>query len=334
NNTQQKKLNSENMNFVKFIKKTAKHIIFYIIAFVIGNTFLSYIIGIDQLITIITDPPSKHMEGLFALILFSGAFYFNFAFFREQACTLVCPYGRLQSVLLDIKTIVVAYDFKRGEPRGKLVKGKPATGNGDCIDCRQCVHVCPTGIDIRNGTQLECINCTSCIDVCNNVMQKIKKPKGLIRYSSYLGIEKGEKLKFTSRIIGYSTVLILLLTLLTTLIFLRKPIETTILRTPGVLYQELDDGKILNLYNLKIINKTFQQQKIQLSLKDFDGEIEIVSGDLIIPEGELKETLFFIRIPKEKLKVANTSLKIQVSSGDEIFENIKTSFMGPNPFKK
>ncbi|MEJ2055684.1 MAG: cytochrome c oxidase accessory protein CcoG, partial [Calditrichaceae bacterium] len=238
----QRKLKQAPMNCSKFMKKSSKHLIFYAIAFIIGNTFLAYIIGIDALESIITDPPSQHLAGLTAMILFSAVFYYIFAFFREQVCTMVCPYGRLQGVLLDQNSIVVAYDFIRGEPRGKLKRGQSFDNRGDCVDCHQCVDVCPTGIDIRNGTQLECINCTACIDACNSVMQKVKRPKGLIRYSSFNGIKEGIKLKVTPRIAGYSVVLIILVTALLTLMLNRKPVETTVLRTPGVLYQELDDG--------------------------------------------------------------------------------------------
>ncbi len=244
----------------KIFKKTFKHAIFYFISFFIGNTFLAYIVGSDQLLKIISDPPSEHLAGLTAMIMFSAVFYWVFAFFREQVCTLVCPYGRLQGVLLDPNSIVVAYDFKRGEPRGRLSRTESRGELGHCVDCHQCIEVCPTGIDIRNGTQLECINCTACIDACNSVMEKVNFPRGLIRYTSYNNIVKEQKLKITPRIIGYSMVFIGLLAIVSTLLLVRKPIDTTILRTPGVMFQETADGYITNLYNIKIVNKTFDTQ--------------------------------------------------------------------------
>nr|MBC8478866.1 cytochrome c oxidase accessory protein CcoG [FCB group bacterium] len=227
---EQRKLNSSPMSSGKFFKKSLKHIIFYAIAFLIGNTFLAYIIGKDEVFRIISEPPAQHLAGLVAMIIFSFLFYGVFAWFREQVCTLVCPYGRLQGVLLDQNSIVVHYDFKRGEPRGK---GKRAEASelGDCIDCFQCVEVCPTGIDIRNGTQLECVNCTACMDACDTIMDKVKKPHGLIRYSSYNAIQDGLKKIATPRALGYTGILFALLIFITVLLANRNPIETTVLRT-------------------------------------------------------------------------------------------------------
>ena len=314
----------------KILKKTTKHTIFYGISFLIGNTFLAYIIGIDELFKIITDPPSQHIGGLTAMIIFSAIFYGVFAFFREQACVMVCPYGRLQGVLLDPNSIVVAYDFRRGEPRGKLRKNFSRENLGDCIDCKLCVQVCPTGIDIRNGTQLECVNCTACIDACNSVMVKIKKPRGLIRYSSYNGILQGTKLGLTPRIVSYSLVLLFLLTSLVTLLINRAPLETTIFRTPGVLYQVTDDGKIQNLYNVKVVNKSFEDRVVSFKLKDINGEIMLVSGErLDVPEDGLAESALFIRIPKEKLNGSKTPIRIDVYSGKELIEEVKTTFIAP-----
>lgn len=326
----QKRLNKKSLDGIKIFKKLSKHTIFYAISFIIGNTFLAYLIGREELLNIITDPPGEHIAGLFAMIIFSAIFYFVFAFFREQVCTLVCPYGRLQGVLLDQKSIVVAYDFKRGEPRGKINE----KGRGDCISCKKCVHVCPTGIDIRNGTQLECINCTACIDACNAIMQKVNQPRGLIRYASFNGITQGEKLSLNPRILGYSSILTLIILLTAMLLLTRSPIETTILRTPGVLYQKLEDGKISNLFNVKIINKTFESKKIQLDLKSPQGEIDIIGTELIVPEGELVESSFFVKIDQDFLKFTSTPLLISVAANGEVLEEIRSSFIGPNPFKK
>jgi len=186
----------------KIAKKVIKHALFFGLSFIIGNTLLSYIIGTETLFHIITDNPLNHLTGLTFMLLFSLLFYAIFARFREQACTFICPYGRLQAALLDENSVVVAYDHKRGEKRGRLNRSQSwedrrAQGGGDCVDCRQCVVVCPTGIDIRNGTQMECVNCTACIDACDNVMDKIGRSRGLIRYASLDGIERGERLKLT-----------------------------------------------------------------------------------------------------------------------------------------
>jgi len=236
----QKKLNRQDWNFEKIWKKTIKQFVFFFISFIIANTFLAYIIGSDKLKILITDGPASHLASFLAIIIFSGAFYFIFAFFREQVCLIACPYGRLQGVMLDSKSIVVAYDHKRGEPRGKYnpLEDRSVTGKGDCIECLSCVVVCPTNIDIRNGTQLECINCTACIDACDAIMDKTGSPHGLIRYDSEKGITEGIRSIFNPRSIAYSAVLSVLLLVVASLLIFRTDFETTILRQKGTLFQE------------------------------------------------------------------------------------------------
>jgi cytochrome c oxidase accessory protein FixG len=327
---QQKALDKAPFTTEKIVKKTTKHSIFFIISFIIANTFLAYIIGVDELKKIILDDPSNHLAGLSSIILFTGVFYGVFARFREQVCLVVCPYGRLQGVLLDPNSVVIAYDYKRGEPRGKLRKDEERT-NGDCIDCHQCVHVCPTKIDIRNGTQLECVNCTACIDECDTIMDMIKKPRGLIRYTSENSIAKKEKFKVTTRIIGYSAILLILLTTLTSLIILRDDIETTILRTPGLLFQKIEENKISNLYNIKIVNKTFEKIEVNLKLPNQKGEIKWIGNGIkeIGPEG-LVEGEFFVIMPRSEITKTKTPVNIHVMSGDKVVDEITTSFLGPN----
>ena len=326
-------LNKAPWNAEKIFKKAFKHTIFYTISFIISNIFLAYIVGTEQLGRIISDPPDQHIAGLTAMIIFSAVFYWVFAFFREQVCTLVCPYGRLQGVLLDTNSIIVAYDFKRGEPRGKLSRKEDRTGTGDCVDCGQCVDVCPTGIDIRNGTQLECINCTACIDACNSVMKKVNFPTGLIRYSSHNGIINRQKLKFTPRIGGYSLVFLILTILVSSLLLLRKPIETIILRTPGVMYQETGDGYISNLYNVNIINKSLDPKTIFLRIKNPDGRIKNVGGDLFVPENSSVQSAFFVEFPLRSLKLVRTTVEIEIFTGADLIDEVSTSFIGPNQWQ-
>ncbi|MBI5663394.1 MAG: cytochrome c oxidase accessory protein CcoG [Ignavibacterium album] len=327
---QQMKLKNAPWTTQKIFKKGLKHIIFFAISFFIANIFLSYIISMDKLIDIITDPPSQHLSGLFAITVFSGVFYFVFSYFREQACTLVCPYGRLQGVLLDQDSIVIAYDYKRGEPRGKLKKGDDFSNRGDCIDCHLCVDVCPTGIDIRNGIQLECVNCTACIDACDNVMDKIQRPRGLIRYASLRNIENKAKFKFTPRMMLYSVILFILLTILTILMINRTDFNVNILRTPGMLFQQQPDGKISNLYDLNLVNKTFEPTVIKLKLeKPSDGELKIIGTDLKLEPQQIVEAKFMILLPKSSISKMNTPVEIGVYDGDKQIKKIKTSFLGP-----
>jgi len=323
----QRFLNSSAWNGKKIFKKGAKQFLFFLISFIIANIFLSYIIGVDELYKYITNPPSEHFTSFLVILIFSGAFYFVFSYFREQVCVLVCPYGRLQGVMLDQNSIVIHYDYKRGEPRGKIKRDEIRT-NGDCIDCRLCVDVCPTGIDIRNGTQLECVNCTACIDECVHVMDKINKPHGLIRYASKTQIETGKQPIFTPRAIGYSIVLIVLVSLVSFLIINRSDVELSILRTPGLMYQEQPDGRLSNLYDLKIINKTFNRIPVNLKLQNYEGEINIIGNNLIVEPQGVTEAKFLVILNKENITQIKTPLSIAVVSENKIIDVIQTSFLG------
>ncbi len=313
----------------KIIKKGTKHLIFFTISFLIGNIFLAYIIGSDRLLDIVTDPPWEHWGGFLAVLFFSLLFYWIFSYFREQACTLVCPYGRFQSVLLDKNSIVISYDFIRGEPRSKFSKRQSREGLGDCIDCRLCVDVCPTGIDIRNGTQLECINCTACIDACNTVMERVGFPKGLIRFSSYNGIIEGRKQIITPRVLGYTVLLLFLIGALVYMLLGRSDIEATILRAPGVLYQEMADGYISNLYTVKIVNKTFKKLPVEFRLKSLPGRINVVGSKLVVPPDGLAESALFVELPRDQIHSENAKVTIEVLSGGKVLDEVKTTFIAP-----
>lgn len=322
----QKKLDESSWTGEKIFKKTLKVFIFYVLSWLIANVFLAYIIGKDKLFDIITSSPTEHLGGFIAMVIFSFLFFGTYLWFREQVCTLVCPYGRLQGVLLDSNSVVVHYDFLRGEPRGK---GKERNDLGDCIDCNQCIDVCPTGIDIRNGTQLECVNCTACIDACDAIMTKIDKPKGLIRYSSYNRILDNNTKIHNWRVVGYSTVLILLLSLMVFLIATRIPIGTSILRTPGVLYQELSDNVIRNLYDIKVVNKTYDEKTIHLEVREPENAKLTLVSELVISGDDLGQSVFFIDIKRDQLTRQKNRIKIEVYSGDELLETIETSFIAP-----
>lgn len=329
--THQKRLKASPWTTEKIIKKTSKHVIFWIISFLIANTFLAYIIGYEELFTIITDNPANHVGGLISIAIFTTIFYLVFAKMREQVCTVVCPYGRLQGVLLDRNSMVVAYDHERGENRAKFKKteDRTAAGKGDCIDCGQCVHVCPTGIDIRNGTQLECVNCTACIDACDHIMENVGMPKGLIRYASEEGIVKGTPFRFTNRIKAYTVVLVALIGLLGTIIILRSDFESTVLRTRGTLFQEMGDNQYSNIYDITIVNKTNKGYPIKIELMEGEGEIKQIGKDLFLPErGEVKGK-FMIVFNTNKITKVKTNCKIGIYGGEKLIETASTTFVGP-----
>jgi cytochrome c oxidase accessory protein FixG len=325
---QQRNLKDAPWGASKIVKKFTKQVIFFGVAFLIANVFMSYLVGIDTLFSIVSRSPVHHLAEFIGVCLFSGVFYFVFAFFREQACTIVCPYGRLQGVLLDKNSLVVAYDYVRGEPRGKLSKNGEDK-KGDCVDCHLCVDVCPTGIDIRDGIQLECVNCTACIDACNDVMVKIKKPKGLIGFNSLNGIEERKKFAITPRIISYSAVLVILMSVLTVLLINRTDFSLNILRTPGMLYQDQPGNKISNLYNLYIVNKKFDESKLTLKLLNAEGEIKILGDDLKINSQQAYEGRFMIVLDRTKLdkNILNVPLVIGVYEQNKKVAELKTSFL-------
>lgn len=336
----QMRLDKMPWNAEKLRKRSIKWSIFFVISFLIANVFLAYLIGSDRLIEYITDGPANHVGTLISLLIFTSVFYFVFAWFREQVCIIVCPYGRLQGVLLDNKSIVVAYDHKRGEKeagRAKFKKSedRAATGKGDCIDCAQCVQVCPTGIDIRNGTQLECVNCTACIDACNQMMEAVNLPKDLIRYASEENIEKKAKFTFNARLKGYTAVLVILLGVLTGMLFLRNDVEATVLRLPGQLYEHKGEDIISNVYTYKLINKTTKEiPEVHFELISHKGIIRVVSQDRIqVPEQGLAEGTLFIEVDSHELEDEKEQLKIGVYSEDQLIETTTTVFLGPRSYK-
>ncbi|HEY9116673.1 MAG TPA: cytochrome c oxidase accessory protein CcoG [Roseivirga sp.] len=331
---QQRKLKSMPWNAEKIRKRLLKHGVFAFIAILIGHTAMAYLIGIEQVKEIITQSPSEHLAGFFGLVAFSAIFYGVFAFLREQACVAICPYGRLQGVLLVKDSMAVMYDWLRGEPRGKMKRNEERTSKGDCIDCKLCVHVCPTGIDIRNGTQLECVNCTACIDACDDVMTKIGKPTGLIRPTSYTAIVEGRSRIFTPRVAGYTGVLLILFTLLTVFVSTRAEVEATVLRMPGMMYQRLDDGRIQNIYNIQFVNKTAEDIELEVNLLDqSNATIEAVGeGPTILPAKSKIDRIFIIKLNETDLTDTKTKIRLELRSGDVLIDEISTNFLGPVKF--
>lgn len=326
---EQKRLKAAPWNGYKIRKRALKISIFYTISFLIANFFLAYVIGMDSLEIMVKDGVFNHYVTFTSLLCFSTVFFFVFYWFREQACLVVCPYGRLQGVLLDKKSMVVAYDYVRGEPRGKLKKAVLDLNQGDCIDCLACVRVCPTGIDIRNGTQLECVNCTACIDACDDIMTKINKPLGLIRIDSEENIELSKKNKFNWRFASYSFVLVALIGFLAFLIMTRKDVDAKVLRTAGQIYQTQPDGRISNLYSIKLANKTRKEIPITLKLEGIDGEVTLIGNALKVPAESYFQSPFFVKINADKIESRKTKISIGVYEGHKRIETAETTFMGP-----
>ncbi len=306
----------------KIFKKTVKHFLFILISVAMTNTFLLWFIGSEKWFELIAQPISANLSGFLIMLLVSAFFYWVYSWFREQICTMVCPYGRMQGVLLDSRSVVVSYDYKRGEPRGPK-------SEGDCIDCRQCIAVCPTAIDIRNGTQLECINCTACIDQCDQVMKSTKKDPGLIRFDSEMGIREGHKSIWNARNRAYSVVLLILFSFFIYTLVSRPVIETTILRTPGLLYQENPDQTVSNVYNIKIVNKTHETLPLEFRLIAPEGEIKMAGSKLEIRDQSMFESTFILYLHRDQITSGRMEVEFGIYINNEIIETYKASFVGP-----
>ena len=331
----QKKFDEAPWDFNKAWRKTLKHVIYITFSIVIAHFTMAYIIGIEEVAKIVTKSPSENLSGFIGIVVFTGLFYFVFTKLREQVCIAICPYGRLQGVLVTKDTMTIIYDDVRGEPRGRISKNtefaKSEGPKGDCVDCKLCVQVCPTGIDIRNGIQLECVNCTACIDVCDEVMEKVGKPKGLIRYASVETVKKGIPFKFTIRTFAYSLVLVALISVIGVLLINRSPVETTLMRVPGQLYQE-NGNNITNLYNAQMVNKSNEEKELTLGIKEDGASIKFVGPNKVIKikPGGKAEVVFFVEYPKEKITKRKNAIKIQVYSKNQQLDEVKTNFLGPN----
>ncbi len=305
-------------------KKYVKHAVFIAISIFFTNAFLNWFTGPEKLFAIISDPISAHFGGFVIMLGISLFYYWIYTHFREQVCTHICPYGRMQGVLIDSKTITVAYDYKRGEPRGK-------NNQGDCIDCGRCISVCPTGIDIKNGSQLECVNCTACIDECNSVMTRINKPINLIGYKSAYQIETGKKSILNARTIAYSFVLAALFSVLIVVIAKKTEVHSTMMRLQGTMYQQIDAQTISNVYNFKIANKTHETKQVDLKiLQPKEGELQVMGKALIIEPYSVLESVVMVRLKGSQLVGKSTPLKVGVYDGDELLETIEANFLGPN----
>lgn len=327
------KLANQEWNSEKIMKRSLKWSIYILISLIITHIMFMYIVGYEEVINIISQGPFENLTNFVVMILFTAAFYFVFAWFREQVCTLVCPYGRLQGVLIDKDTINVFYDFKRGENRSKWRKGEDRTvaGKGDCIDCNQCVVVCPTGIDIRDGQQLECVNCTACIDACDEVMEKVGLPKGLIRYASENEIENRTEFKFTGRMKGFALILVLLVGLLGFLLYNRGDMEAKFIKPAGSTFF-VRDGKISNTYNYTFLNKTNDKKTVTIKVISPDhAEVTYsVSSKIVIERDKITKGTINISFPESEIKLSKQNITIGVyDMKGNLIDSYQTYFEGP-----
>ncbi|RME14444.1 MAG: cytochrome c oxidase accessory protein CcoG [Bdellovibrio sp.] len=284
----------------KVFKKTLKWTLFILTSLVLTHSFLAYFVGAERLIGMVTSSPKENWTSFLFILVTTGLVLFDFAWFREQFCIIVCPYGRFQSVLMTSRSLAVLYDEKRGEPR----RGKDPHKQGDCVDCFKCVNVCPTGIDIRNGIQMECIACTSCIDACDEVMTKLKKPRGLIRYSSEAEMQGQPKTYWRPRAFIYLTLILLMVVGLGVGLSRREAFNISIVRSHDLPYKKVANQKntYLNHFNLYIKNQTNKDTQLQVSLLKAPSHVKLIFpfNPLPLKANENKKVPFFLEFQKQK----------------------------------
>lgn len=329
----QMKLDRQEWDTEKIRKRLTKWSVFLLISLTISHFMFMYIVGYKEVFRIMAEGPEKNSLKFTGMIFFTMTFYFVFAWLREQVCTLVCPYGRLQGVLIDKQTINVYYDFKRGEGRAKWRNNedRKAAGKGDCIDCNQCVVVCPTGIDIRNGQQLECVNCTACIDACDEVMDKVGLPKGLVRYATEAEIENQDKFRFTPRMKATTAILALLIGFLGFLMYDRGSMEAKFIKPAGSTFF-VKDGKITNTFIYTLLNKSNEKKNLTIKvITPTHAEITYFGSEKIILKGDqiLKGNIN-ISFPEEEIKFSKQNMVIGVfDEKGTLVDSFETTFEGP-----
>lgn len=305
------KLDKAPLSFEKVWKKSAKWFLFTAFSLIISHSFVAYFVPVQELVGLVGTNPQAHSGVFLAVLIVTGIFLFDFGWFREQFCIIACPYGRFQSVMMDQDTTVVAYDYTRGEPR----KQPDVKEAGDCINCYKCVHVCPTGIDIRRGTQLECIHCTKCIDICDEVMTKIHKPTGLIRFTTERQLEEGKTKVLRPRIILYSVALTLLVSIGSFIIHSSKQLDVIWLRGTKAPFQVVvteGQEKVVNHYKAEILYRGDEQMKLEFQTDNKDIEVVSPMGNRSISEKRKTILHIFFKFKRSVLQEGKLPIKVQV----------------------
>lgn len=309
----------------KFLKRSLKYFLYFFAALIFTHSFLAYFVGAENLIGMITHSPLQNWASFLVILVTTAIFVFDFGWFREQFCIIACPYGRLQSVMLGQQSLIVGYDSKRGEPR----KGTSTLGSGDCISCNRCVQVCPTGIDIRQGLQMECVACTACIDACDEVMLKTKKPRGLIRY---LTLEEWELKPSTwnIRALAYAVLLVASVGSLTFILSHKEFLEIEVLRAKGLPYEVIGESEkiVINRFQLEVSNQTDKEQSIKISPALHEVELAMAQNPTVLKPGEQKRLDFFLKAKPALLSTGSFKTNLEIQTSDQP-RNIEVTLLGP-----
>ncbi|MEM9281066.1 MAG: 4Fe-4S dicluster domain-containing protein [Verrucomicrobiota bacterium] len=324
-----RKLESTPWSSSKIARRAIKHGIYILISLLLAHLFVSYFVSIPRLYQFMQQSPSEHARAFGVMLFLTIALYFSFSWFREQFCIILCPYGRIQSALTDDDTVIIGYDKNRGEPRGR----RGAADTGDCIDCLRCVKVCPTGIDIRNGLQLECIGCAACIDACNTIMDKVEQPRGLIRYDSLNGLEGKKRRIWRPRLALYTGMLCLGLFVFLYAVSGLRSAKMEIIRMAGQPYY-LDEDSVRNQFRVNFVTKKSEPVEYQISVSGLsEGAIAMgLDEPVILMPGEKTTRTLIIQVPKNAYQGEfKATIKAEVSPGDFTLSS-SVDFIGPSAY--
>ncbi|RBP46465.1 cytochrome c oxidase accessory protein FixG [Roseimicrobium gellanilyticum] len=324
-----KKLDAAPWSFRKVLRRVAKHSIYLALSVAIAHVFLSYFVSIPQLYAWMQGPPSQHLLAFGVVLSLTTGLYFAFAWFREQFCIILCPYGRLQSALTDDHTVVIGYDEKRGEPRGKV--GAP--GVGDCINCMRCVQVCPTGIDIRNGLQLECIGCAACVDACDAIMAKVGRAPGLVRYDSMQGLSGKRTRYLRTRTLVYTVFALMGLLAAGAALYSLKPVRVLAKRIPGQPFF-VSEGTVRNQFTIRIINKQHGPALFRVELDNADAPegMSLLGAEsaVEVPSLDEVEKTVILTIPQKQYQ-GSQRVRINIhETGNGVKLSQEVEFLGPD----
>ncbi len=313
-------------------RRMAKYGVYFVLSLFLAHTFLAYFVGVDQLAVWVRRSPANHPTSFAIMALVTTAIMLDFTWFREQTCLVACPYGRIQSVLLDRQSLIVAYDTRRGEPR---TRGRNrTTGAGDCIDCGACTLTCPTGIDIRDGLQMECIHCTQCADACDDIMTKVGRPTGLIRYSSRAALEQTPTRKLRPRTILYPAALSITFGGFLFALATRSPADVTVLRGLGAPYVVEADGRVANQLRIKVTNRSTSSQRYAIAVDGIDdGSLIAPRNPLPVARGATEIADIFILLPTGAFRGGEHRVTVRISTGSAFVDRVPYRLVGPSETK-
>jgi cytochrome c oxidase accessory protein FixG len=290
------------------VRRIAKYAVYLVVSIFLAHTFLAYFVGVETLLQWVRRSPFEHPTAFVVMAGTTGLMMLDFCLLREQICTLMCPYGRFQSVLLDRQSLIISYDRKRGEPRG----ARRVTGAGDCVDCNLCVVTCPTGIDIRDGLQMECIGCAQCIDACDRVMDRIDRPRGLIRYSSQMAMETGRRGLLRARVVIYPVMLVVVLGMLGVVLARRAPADVSFLGNRNVTYQVRPDGAVAGQLFVKVTNRTTETRTYDLLIDDPDATMTSPDLPLVIAGSASASATLRVVLPRDRFERGRAEVAVRL----------------------